>query len=198
MIRKNFSLGLVFSVVFTLFFLPISKAFAVQPTVVLTSPDDRSVGQSVNTDITIQFDMTMDTTSLYFEMEDDYENEIDGTFSWSTTVSPNDTVTFTPDNTLRYAAHYWYGFTARSLAGEGLVGGWYEVAFITEPSLGDATPPTVQSVLPYDGMTGVSTNPEIVCIFSEAMDPSTITDLTITLAGPGITSSADYDVDYTP
>jgi len=138
----------------------------------------------------------MNTGSFTLYMEDDYENGIDGTFGWSQTVNPDDTVTFTPDNTLRYGTSYWYGFTGQSVGGEGLVGGWYEVAFITEPSLGDATPPTVQSVLPYDGMTGVSTNPEIVCIFSEAMDPSTITDLTITLAGPGITDSADYDVDY--
>jgi len=196
MIRQNSRLGLVFWIAFTVFFLPISQAFGVPPTVVSKSPDDRSVGQSVNTAVTIQFDMTMDTGSLYFELEDEYWNEIDGTFSWSQTVDPDDTVTFTPDNTLRYGTHYWYGFTGQSLAGEGLDGGWYDVAFITEPSPADATPPTVQTVYPYNGMTGVSTTAEIFCVFSEAMDPSTITDSTITLAGSGISGPGDYEVDY--
>lgn len=75
-----------------------------QPTVVSISPDNWWSWVPVNTNITIQFSESMDTASVegFFEMEDEYNDEIIGTFSWSETAAPNDTVTFIPDKTLRY------------------------------------------------------------------------------------------------
>ena len=52
----------------------------------------------------------------------------------------------------------------------------------TNPGL---TPPTVISVTPASGATGVCPNTVVTATFSEAMNPSTINATTFTVAGPG-------------
>jgi len=144
--------------------------------------------------------MTMDRGSVegFLEMEDEYANEVDGTFSWSQTVLPDDTVTFIADETLRYGTHYTFSFSGNSATGIPLdyITRFYDVSFITKPSYADATPPTVETVYPYDEMTGVPTTTEIVCKFSEAMNPDTINSTNIILSGPGIGGPGDYTVNY--
>lgn len=51
----------------------------------------------------------------------------------------------------------------------------------------DTTAPTVASTAPLADSTGVATNSRLTVSFSEAMDASTITSDTFTLAGPGAT-----------
>ena len=46
----------------------------------------------------------------------------------------------------------------------------------------DTTPPTVSSTDPVNGSTGVPINRKVAAAFSEAMDPSTMTTSTFTLA----------------
>ncbi|MEX2534272.1 MAG: ice-binding family protein [Trueperaceae bacterium] len=54
----------------------------------------------------------------------------------------------------------------------------------------DTTPPTVASTFPVADSTGVATNSRVTASFAEAMDASTVTSGTFTLAGPGTTSVA--------
>ena len=49
----------------------------------------------------------------------------------------------------------------------------------------DTTPPTVISVSPASGATGVARNASIRITFNEAMDPATISTGTIELRNPG-------------
>jgi len=58
----------------------------------------------------------------------------------------------------------------------------------------DATPPTVSGVVPADGATGVALDANVEASFSEAMDPSTITNATFTLTKPdGLDADTDPD-----
>jgi VCBS repeat-containing protein len=57
---------------------------------------------------------------------------------------------------------------------------WVDVVFTTQVGA-DTTPPTVVSVIPANGATGVSANANIQAVFSEALDPSSVTAATVEL-----------------
>ncbi len=58
----------------------------------------------------------------------------------------------------------------------------------TTGTAADTTPPTVTSVTPADGATGIGVGTTVTAVFSEAMDPATITPENITLRTAGNTS----------
>ena len=61
---------------------------------------------------------------------------------------------------------------------------WVDVVF--ERTLpGDTTPPTVTSVSPVAGASGVGTNSSLAAQFSEGIDPATVTTSSFELRGPG-------------
>jgi hypothetical protein len=63
----------------------------------------------------------------------------------------------------------------------------------------DTTPPNVQSVSPADGATGVPVNTAIQVVFSEPVDPATVTPTTMALQGnPGSLTVSGATVTYTP
>jgi len=167
-------------------------SWAQSPSVVSQSPADQSLNVLINTNITIQFSMTMNPASSQIYLENEYGNDVMGTVQWRTTnpLNPNDTLVFIPQNGLKPANHYYYEGNAQAVTGGGA---WFSASFITKFSMADATPPTVQTVYPYNGMTGVSTGERIVIRFSEAMNPNTINSANITISG---LTSSDYDVKY--
>ena len=57
----------------------------------------------------------------------------------------------------------------------------------------DSTPPTVSSVSPQDGATNVAVDTAITATFSEAMDSSTITTDSFTLAASEVSGTVEYD-----
>jgi hypothetical protein len=59
---------------------------------------------------------------------------------------------------------------------------WVDVVF--QPAVADSTPPTVTTVAPPNGATGVSTATTVTATFSEAMDPATIGATTFELRNP--------------
>jgi len=64
--------------------------------------------------------------------------------------------------------------------------------------LGDTTPPTVSSVSPEDGATGVPFATSVEATFSEAMDESTLTNSAFTLVKEGATTPVEARVSYDP
>ena len=58
-------------------------------------------------------------------------------------------------------------------------------------TLSDTTPPVVNSTAPSNGATGVSIGTQVVAIFSEPMNPATITATTFTLNG--VTAAVAYN-----
>jgi len=166
----------------------------VLPDIVSTTPGDRSINVLTNIRITVQFSTSMDTNATEIDVEDEYGNEVSGTVQWTTTSLPNDTLRFIPTNALKPATHYRVGGFGNSTEGEGVGFGF---SFITKHSTADTTPPTVQTVYPYNGMTDVPIRRTISIQFSEAMNPGSITTPgNITLTGPGISGPNDYSVSY--
>ncbi len=128
-------------------------SWAQAPTVVSQTPVDQAINVLTNTSITVQFNMTMNTGSSQIYLEDEYGNDVMGTAQWTTTTNTNDTLVFIPQNGLKPANHYYYEGSAQNATGGGA---WFSSSFMTKYSSADTTPPTVQTVYPYPGMTGVS------------------------------------------
>jgi hypothetical protein len=64
---------------------------------------------------------------------------------------------------------------------------WVDIAFTTGTTPPDTTPPTVTSVAPANGATGIATGTSVTVAFSEAMDSSTISASTFELRNPSNT-----------
>ncbi|GAH04081.1 unnamed protein product, partial [marine sediment metagenome] len=86
----------------------------------------------------------------------------------------------------------WYGHI--SLGGDGTiyVAGREKVYAIGLP---DTTSPTVSGVSPGDGATDVTVDTVVTATFSEAMDSSTITTESFTLAGSEVSGTVTYNSD---
>ena len=99
------------------------------------------------------------------------------------------TATFTPTNPLAVSTLYTATITtgAESLNGISLASN-FVWTFTTGSS--SCVPPTVISVAPPNGSSGICPNTLVVATFSEAMNPSTINTTTFTLTAPGPTPVA--------
>jgi len=91
-----------------------------------------------------------------------YEGSSKATFKPRVSLASNSTFTAT------------IGTGAKDTAGNGL-GSSFAWSFTTGPPPTDSTPPTVVSVSPARGATGVSVQKKVTATFSEAMAPRTIT-----------------------
>jgi Big-like domain-containing protein/K319-like protein len=110
--------------------------------------------------------------------------------------------TFTPSSPLEYGTTYTARITTgvQDAAGNALAAD-YVWSFTTGPAP-DVTPPTVVSVAPLDGESGVAVSATVRATFSEAVDPATVTTATFTLAdgGPvsGTVTLANFTATFTP
>ena len=91
------------------------------------------------------------------------------------------TATFRPTSDLAAGTIYTGTITtgAKDLAGNSLASDYMEL--FTTGVAQDVTPPTVISTDPANNATDVDLNKVITTVFSEGMDPSTITTTTVTL-----------------
>ena len=206
---KIFNRRLLISIGFFITFIlsiviPSSNVHAADyPVVVAVSPADGEVRVPIDTDIVIQFDKQMDTNSVENNVEiiDQFENEIQGTFSWSATVHPNDTVTFTPTQSLEYSLSYEIdidGGCQDAIYHYGLNGYWESESsyFATVGAPWDNSAPEVITVFPYNGQVGGDTH-LISAIFTKPLDSVTATNLDVILSGPGI-SGYSVNCEYEP
>jgi hypothetical protein len=89
----------------------------------------------------------------------------------------------------RYAATS--GFPTDTFQGSNY---WVDPIFVT--SLVDVTPPTVASLTPANGASSVPVSTTVRAVFSEAVDPATVTSATFELRGPGqalVAATVAYD-----
>lgn len=169
------------------------------PTVILTNPANLATGVPTNSAITATFSEAMNAatiTTTTFTVTGPGVTPVVGTVSYA---AVSNTAIFTPSAPL--AANTLFTATvtagATDLAGNALAGGaapnpW---TFTTGATL-DSTPPTITLTNPANAAVGVAINASVNATFSEAMDPSTISTGTFTLAGPGVTpvtGSVTYD-----
>ncbi|MBR9974643.1 MAG: DUF3494 domain-containing protein [Bacteroidetes bacterium] len=150
----------------------------IAPTVISTIPENAATNVPNNQKIAAIFDEMMDpltiNTSSFVLLAG--STPVAGTVSYVGV-----TATFTPDAPLVYSTIYTARITnaVRDAAGISMVHD-YVWHFISGPEP-DTTPPTVRYTVPANNAMNVPVNQKLAATFSEAMDPSTITNLTFTL-----------------
>ena len=168
------------------------------PTVSAVYPLANSMSVPLNQKFTVTFSEAMDSSTL---------TTATFTVKQGVTIVPGSvsyaglTATFTPASSLIAGSNYNLAITsgAQDLAGNAVTSGglspnpWN----FTTISASDTTPTTLSSTSPVDGASTVPINATINAVFSQEMDPTTITNGTFTVTGPG-TTPVDGTVSYDP
>ncbi len=164
------------------------------PTVVEVNPTNGSTGVAVSlTNINVIFSELMNETTLNtstFTLTGPGGAAVPGTVSFP---SGEQTAAFTPSANLAYDTEYTVTITtgAESMSDVALAAN-YSWSFTTAP----APAPSVASFSPQNGASGVSLNTTVSATFSQAMNASTISASTFTLAATGgsaVTGTVSYD-----
>jgi hypothetical protein len=161
------------------------------PTVVSVEPPNGSAGVCPNTIVTATFSKAMNPATINdttFLLTGPGTTPVAGVVSLDTTGI---TAIFTPSSTLALSTLYTATITtgARDTFGNALASD-FVWTFTTGTTTCLTGPPTVISVTPPNGSSGICPNTVVVATFSEAMNPATINTTTFTLTGPGTTPVA--------
>jgi len=162
------------------------------PTVLSVGPPSGATGVCPNTVIAATFSQAMNPSTINtttFTLAGPGAASVAGqvTYDASTFVA-----TFTPSSSLALSTVYTATITtgAQDLFGDALASN-FVWTFTTAAAACTVPPsPTVISVVPPSGATGVCPNRVVTATFSEAMNPATIDGTTFTLTGPGTTPVA--------
>ena len=158
----------------------------IPPTVISVTPPNGAAGVCPNTLVTATFSQPMNPATINtttFTLTGPGTTPVTGVVTYAAS-----TATFTPSSPLALSTLYTATITtgAQDLAGNPLANN-FVWTFTTNST---ACAPTVISVAPPDGASGICPNSVVVATFSEAMNPATINTTTFTLTGPGITPVA--------
>jgi hypothetical protein len=153
------------------------------PTIISTIPGNGATGVLPSQVLSATFSEAMNCTTLVspattFSVTGPGGAAIAGAVGCTAGVA-----TFTPAAALAINTSYTATISsaAKSLAGTGLAANYVWTFKTGTPIAG----PTVIGTVPRNAATGVPTNQALSAVFSEAMNPSSITGATFTLAGPG-------------
>ncbi len=150
------------------------------PTVLSTSPLSGATGVALNAALAAMFSEPMNnttlTTSTFTLVVTSSGTPVSGTVGVS-----GSTATFTPSAALAGSTQYTATITtgARDVAGNALASNFTWSFTTTAPP--DTTPPTVISITPSSGATGVAIGAAPTASFSEPMNNATLTTSTFTL-----------------
>jgi hypothetical protein len=153
---------------------------AIPPNAISTVPVNLATGVATNSAVTATFDEAMEPSTL---------NAATFTLNQGSTHIPGSvdytgvTAVFTPTANLQPGLLYTATIStgAKDLAGNALEAD--KVWRFTTAAGPDATLPTVLSTVPLNAATAVATNSAVSAVFSEAMNPQTITTATFFLTG---------------
>jgi ketosteroid isomerase-like protein len=153
---------------------------AAPASVVSTVPANGSAGVPANTVVSATFSEAMNPATINaatFTLSGPGGTSVAGNVTYTGT-----TATFTPTAALAAGTLYTATITtgARDPGGVGLAAN-YIWTFATVPS------PSVISSAPVNGATAIAVNTPISAMFSQSMNPATISAATFTLTGPGAT-----------
>jgi Domain of unknown function (DUF4082)/Bacterial Ig-like domain/Bacterial Ig domain/Abnormal spindle-like microcephaly-assoc'd, ASPM-SPD-2-Hydin len=154
------------------------------PTVTSVSPASNSTGASLSSVVSAVFSEPVNSATVNpttFLLVDSSNNTVPGTITYN-----GSTATYTPSAQLAsfttYTATIKGGASGvKDLSGNALAAD-FTWSFTT---LADTTPPSVSTVSPTAGATGVSTISSVNIVFSEAINPGTVTATTVQLLAPG-------------
>ncbi|MEP7375510.1 MAG: Ig-like domain-containing protein [Chitinophagaceae bacterium] len=157
----------------------------IPPVVTAITPANGATSVSVSTAVSSNFSEAIDASTVNgvtFQLKNAGNNIITALVSTS-----SNQITLTPSSALPGSAVYTATIKGGSsgvkdLAGNALAGD-YSWSFTTVAV--DNIPPTITSVLPVTGTTGISTGTTVTANFSEAINPSTVTGNTFQLRDAG-------------
>ena len=155
--------------------------------VISVTPATGSTGVAVTAPVTATFNEVMNGTTINsstFTLKAASGTAVNGNVSYSAGSS---TAVFTPASALAYNTVYTATITTGVQNPAGTALGASDTWTFTTAA-GPA--PTVSEVMPANGSTGVATNATVTAIFSESMNPSSVTSSSFTLIGPGSTAVA--------
>ncbi|MCI0641905.1 MAG: PKD domain-containing protein [Gemmataceae bacterium] len=166
------------------------------PTVTSVTPASGATGVALGSNITVVFSEAMDSASINsgtVRLKDAAGNVLTGAVSY---ISANNSATIDPANDLAFSS----GYTIEVLGGASGVkdaAGTAMAATFTSSftTVADAAP-SVTSVTPASGTTGVAVGSNITVVFSEAMDAASINSSTVRLknsAGNVLSASVSYN-----
>jgi len=144
------------------------------PTVVQVSPPNGATGAPVNAQVVVQLSEPVDPISVGSSAVT--VSGGGGNVAGAISVSSDQTrLTFTPTNVLAVSTSYTVGVSGfTDVAGNAAVP--FTSSFSTGASgVAVTTGPTLASMSPASGATGVPVNTSVVLTFSEAIDPITVT-----------------------
>ncbi len=170
------------------------------PTVQSANPVNGSAGVSVTSPIVLTFNEAIDPTTVSVATIPITANGFSGALAGTYALDVTGTVlTFTPLSPLpqnTYITVQVYSNVVLDLSGNGSN---YFSAYFTTGAGTDPVGPTVVSVTPQNGATGLGSNATVVLTFSESLNPNTINANNLGLlvngsvpaSGFGITTSQD-------
>jgi len=157
------------------------------PTVISVTPASGAIGVCPNSVVTATFSQAMNPSTINtttFTLTGPGTTPVAGVVTYATS-----TATFTPTSPLALNTLYTATITTGATDVNGLaLASNFVWSFTTATS--PCPPPTVISVAPPNGVSGICPNTVVTATFSEAMNSSTINGTTFTLTGPGTTPVA--------
>ena len=168
------------------------------PTISFVIPANGTTGVVVTTTASADFNEAMDATTINsstIELRNSSNVLIAAAISYNAATR---TATLTPSSALANSTAYTVTIKGtasgvKDVAGNALASD-YNWSFTTVA--GDITPPTVSSVTPVNGATGVAVTATASAVFNEAMDAATINSSTIELRNSSnvlITTAVSYN-----
>jgi O-glycosyl hydrolase len=163
------------------------------PTVSSTSPANHATGVPVTAAITATFSKAMNSstlTSTTFTLASQGGSGVAGAVTYD---SGTMTATFTPAAQLAYSTQYTATITTAASSSDGAALAANSAWSFTTAA---APAPTVSAVSPADGATGVAIGTAVSATFNAAMNASSITTGTFTLAAQGgsaVAGTVSYD-----
>jgi hypothetical protein len=159
------------------------------PTVTANTPAAGATNVSQSTALSATFSESINPANLSFVVKDASNNTVAGTVTYNDTTK---LATFTPSSQLNPSTTYTATVTATDLAGNPMTAAkvW---SFQT---MADTVAPTVISVSPSNGITGVAPNAVITVTFSEALLAGSVDGTTVSLktsGGSAVAASITYN-----
>lgn len=167
---------------------PTTVADTTAPTVIVTTPANGASGISTNGKVTAEFSEALDLTTV--TAANFTVAGTAGTVSWDNVTN---SVTFTPSTTFPASTALAVTLSGmKDLAGNTMAPRAWSFTTAAAP---DLTPPTVSSATPASGASGVNAS-TVTVVFSEAMDPASVNNVTFKLNVGGL--NLPGTVDYNP
>jgi methionine-rich copper-binding protein CopC len=147
------------------------------PSVTSIAPVDGATGVAVTTAVIVTFDEPVNPLTVNVNTLQPRVNGIivAGSYSVNGAIATFTPAASWPGNS--QVVVWVHGGGVRDLAGNATGGA---VTSFTTAATPDTTPPTVVSVTPMDGASGIGTSGQIVITFSESVNPNTLTACCVT------------------